>query len=149
MAQRRWLHTGIVVLVITQAIAWLFAGSIWWSFRGGIIWKGEFVSQSRVANDSYLAIAFFAVAGITVAAVLLFLVRPGEGSTLLLASVQLVNAAAAFALTLAIEKTWVLITALAIPTLVLLYFSERRQSVPAKSNPDDRPGGMGAIVDRK
>ena len=126
MTHRRSLCIGIVVLVIAQAVVWLFAGLIWWSFRGGLIWSGESLSASRVARDSYVAITFFAVAGITAAAVLPFLARPGRRSALLLSAIQVVNALAAFVLTLLIEKTWILITALAVVTLALLYLSERR-----------------------
>lgn len=134
MTPRRWLPIGIAAFVIAQALVWLFAGSIWWSFRGGIIWSGG-PSPSRVARDSYVAIAFFAVAGITLAALLRFLARPGRRSVFLLSVIQVVNALAALTFTLTIDTAWILITALAVPTLALLYLSERRRSAHSASTP--------------
>jgi hypothetical protein len=128
MTSRRWFLVGIVVLVLAQTLVWLFAGSVWWTFRGGIVWPGQEPDPTRIARDSFVAIAFYIAAAINVAVLLAFLARPGRRFTLLLAVIQTIDALAAVAFTLVIDKAWILITALAVPTLALLYLAERRRS---------------------
>jgi MFS family permease len=125
VATSRWLRFAIVAFAFAQTVIWLFAGSIWWEFRGGLVWPWEEPSPSRIARDSYVAIAFFVVAGLSVAVLLPFLVRPGRRSVFLLSATQFIGALAAFAFTLLIETRWILITTLAVPTLALLYLYER------------------------
>jgi len=128
VATSRWLRFAIVAFAFVQSVIWLFAGSIWWEFRGGLVWPGEEPSASRIASDSYVAIAFFVVAGLSVAVLLRFLVRPDRRSVFLLSATQSIGALAAFAFTLLIDTVWILITALAVPTLALLYLYERSRS---------------------
>ncbi len=125
VATSRWLRFAIIAFAFAQTVIWLFAASIWWEFRGGIVWPGEEPAASRIARDSYIAIAFFVVAGLSVAVLLPFLLRPGRRSVFLLSATQVIGALAGFAFALSIEKTWLLIAALAVPTLALLYLSER------------------------
>jgi len=128
MTPRRWLRLGIGAFVMAQALVWFFAGSIWWSFRGGLVWPGQEPSPSRIARDTYLAIAFFVVAAINVAVLPPFLARPGRRSIILVTAIQAMGALGALALTLVIDTAWILITALAVPTLAMLYIAHRRRS---------------------
>jgi hypothetical protein len=128
MNQRRWLIFGIVALIVGQVLVWLFAGWIWWSFRGGLVWPGQEPSPSRVARDSYVAMAFFVVAAINVAALMAFLARPRMRSIFLLTAIQAIGGLAAIAFTLMIDRTWILITALAVAALALLYMAHWSRS---------------------
>ena len=118
--RQHWFRIGVVLLVIAQSLVWLFAGSVWWSFRG-LLAGGP--SSQRGTSDAYVAIAFFAVAAISLAALVQFVARPGRKALLLLAAIQIVSALAALAFTLFVDPRWILIVALAVPALALLYVS--------------------------
>jgi hypothetical protein len=128
MTPRRWLHVGIVAFVMAESLVWFFAGSIWWSFRGSLVWPGQEPSPSRIARDTYLAIAFFIVAAINVSVLLPFLVRPGRRSIFSVIAIQATGGVGALVLTLVIDTAWIVIAALAVPTLAMLYIAYRRQS---------------------
>ena len=120
--RRRWFRIGVVLLVIAQSLVWLFAGSLWWPFRG--LLTGS-TSLPRGTWDAYIAIAFFAVAVISLAVLLQFVTGPGRRALVELCAIQIVSALAALGLTLLFDQRWIVIVALAVPTLALLYLTER------------------------
>jgi hypothetical protein len=115
---RRQLLAGVAVLVVTQCLVWVVAGSIWWSFRG-LMAGGP--ASPHGADDAHFAIAVFIAAAVNGAALVPFLLLRRRWSVILLIVIQALDALVALPLTLLISVWWILITIVAAPTIALLF----------------------------
>lgn len=118
----RWLLGGVVVLVVTQCLIWVVAGSIWWSFRG-LMAGGP--ASPHGADDAHFAIAVFIAAAVNGAALVPFLLLRRRWGVILLIVIQGIDALVALPLTFLISVWWILIAIVAAPTIAVLFIVGR------------------------
>jgi ABC-type thiamin/hydroxymethylpyrimidine transport system permease subunit len=80
--------------------------------------------------DTRFALAIFAAAAINAAALVAILVHQRRRTTVLVGIVQALDAVVAVALASLTERSWLVITVLAVSTLFLLYAYERSRTYP-------------------
>jgi len=75
-------------------------------------------------------------AAISFEVLLLFFVRPGRPSVIVLFATQAASALLSFAFALLIDAWWIVLAGLAIPGAAMLYLTERRAIHPISRHPN-------------
>ncbi|MDQ6884814.1 MAG: hypothetical protein M3077_11360 [Candidatus Dormibacteraeota bacterium] len=117
----RFLLGAIIGLVILACLVWLFGASIVWSTREILVGP----DSPRALEGGRLAIAMYAVTGINLVALVVFVVRQRGWGWWLLTAIQLGDFALSGVEGFVRERTWFILAGLAALTLFALLRFQR------------------------
>lgn len=123
----RFLLSAIIGLVILACLVWLFGASIVWSTRELLVGP----DSPRALEGGRLAIAMFAVTGINLVALVVFVVRQRSWGWWLLTAIQLGDFALSGVEGFVRERTWFILAGLAALTLFALLRFHRMYEQPS------------------